>query len=360
MRKIIHIDMDCFYAAVEIRDRPELASKPVAVGGTSRRGVLTTCNYVARKYGCRSGMPGFKALELCPHLVLLPTHFEKYRKESLAIREIFAEYTEIIEPLSLDEAFLDVSHITDRYAWDIAKEIRAKIKERTSLTASAGIAPNKMLAKIASDWKKPDGQFAITPPDVKAFMKTLPVGKIWGVGKKTQERFQKLGIETCGDLQRWSEMEMDQRMGKFGRELYRLCRGIDEREVVVERERKSMSNERTFFEDILDVEEALVQMALLCDELATDLKKSKHRDRDISKIFVKLKFSDFKSTTKETIADRIDPFLFEPLLREAWLRGNGKVRLIGTGVRFASAPQSVQEQMQLKFTTHSEVDGVVS
>ena len=161
----------------------------------------------------------------------------------------------------------------DRYAWDIAKEIRAKIKKRTGLTASAGIAPNKMLAKIASDWRKPDGQYAIVPGDVDDFMKTLPVGKIWGVGKKTQERLKRQGIETCADLQCWSEFEMEQRMGKFGRELYRLCRGWDEREVIVERERKSMSNERTYFEDICEVEEALVQMALQCDELTTDFKK---------------------------------------------------------------------------------------
>ncbi len=343
--------MDCFYAAVEIRDKPELASKPVAVGGTSRRGVLTTCNYIAREFGCRSGMPGFKALELCPHLVMLPTSFHKYRKESQVVREIFLSYTELVEPLSLDEAFLDVSHIKDRYAWDVAKEIRQRIWDNTQLTASAGIAPNKMLAKIASDWKKPNGQFAITPEDIGTFMQSLPVGKIWGVGKKTQQRLEKNGITTCSDLQKWSEFELENRMGKFGRELYRLCRGIDDREVVVERERKSMSTERTYFEDIHEVEEALIQMALLCDELATDFKKSKHKDRQIAKIFVKLKFSDFQSTTKETLADEIDPFRFEPLLREAWLRGNQKVRLIGVGVRFASEPLQVQEQMRLAFTS---------
>jgi len=337
--------MDCFYAAVEIRDQPELAKQPVAVGGASRRGVLTTCNYVAREFGCRSGMPGFKALELCPHLVILPVNFEKYRRESQLIRSIFAEYTERIEPLSLDEAFLDVSHIQDRYAWDVAKEIRQRIWDNTRLTASAGIAPNKMLAKIASDWRKPNGQFAITPDQIESFMKQLAVGKIWGVGKKTQMRLAKQGIHTCEDLQQWSESDMDRRMGKFGHELYHLCRGNDTREVEVERERKSMSTETTFYEDIEILEEALFQMGILCADLSKDFEKSKHCERQISKIFVKLKFSDFQSTTKEMISEKIDPFLYEPLLREAWMRGNQKVRLIGVGIRFASEPQFVQEQM---------------
>ncbi len=185
MRKIIHLDMDCFYAAVEMRERPELVGRPIAVGGGSRRGVVTTCNYEARKFGVHSAMPGFLARERCPQIVFLPVRFDLYRAESAKIREILRSYTPLVEPLSLDEAYLDVTGL-DRYAWDIAKEIRARIFAETRLTASAGIAPNKMLAKIASDWRKPNGQFAITPDQIDAFMRELPVRKIWGVGPRAR------------------------------------------------------------------------------------------------------------------------------------------------------------------------------
>ena len=335
VRKIIHIDMDCFYAAVEMRDRPELAGKPVAVGGSSKRGVLTTCNYEARKYGCRSALPGFKARELCPDLIILPIDFEKYTRESARIKEIFQEYTDLVESVSLDEAFLDVTHIKDRYAWDIAKEIRARIFETTSLTASAGVAPNKMLAKIASDWRKPNGQFAILPEDVEAFMKPLSVSKIWGVGKKTQERLATMGIQTCGELQELGKEELEGRFGKFGSELYELCRGMDDRSVVPQRIRKSMSTERTFQDDLVRVVEAVNEMALMCEELQQDFKNSRHREREIAKIFVKLKFSDFQTTTKECVASEMNLSIYETLLSEAWERGNGKVRLIGVGIRFS-------------------------
>jgi DNA polymerase IV len=358
VRKIIHIDMDCFFAAVEIRDRPDLADKPVAVGGSGRRGVLTTCNYEARKYGCHSGMPGFKALELCPKLILLPVNFDKYIRESEKINAIFMNYTDLVESLSLDEAFLDVSHIQDRYAWEIAKEIRAKIYEDTGLTASAGIAPNKMLAKIASDWRKPNGQYAIVPEAIETFMKALPVGKIWGVGQKTKERLALMGIHSFADLQQLEPAELDNRFGKFGGELYHLCRGVDERPVVVERVRKSMSIERTFQEDLSSVESALVQMALMCDELSNDFRNSRHHEREIGKIFVKLKFSDFQTTTKECLHESIDPFAYEPLLREAWLRGNGVVRLIGVGIRFAEASRIKHEQMSLSLRSDSPDSGL--
>ena len=175
--------MDCFYAAIELRERPELVGHPVAVGGGSPRGVITTCNYEARAFGVRSAMPGFKARELCPDLIFLPVRFDLYRASSAAIRKILLSYTPLVEPLSLDEAFLDVSAL-GRYAWDIAKELRGRIFDETALTSSAGIAPNKMLAKIASDWRKPNGQFAIPPSKVEDFMRTLPVKKLWGIGPK--------------------------------------------------------------------------------------------------------------------------------------------------------------------------------
>jgi len=223
LRKIIHIDMDCFYAGVEMRERPELADKPIAVGGGSRRGVVTTCNYEARAFGVRSAMPGFMAREKCPHLIFLPVRFDLYRADSARIRKILLEYSPLVEPLSLDEAYLDVSH-HERYAWSLAKEIRQRIRETTGLTASAGIAPNKMLAKIASDWKKPNGQFAVTPDQIESFMAGLPVKKIWGVGPKGAEKLTALGIETCGDLQKLELSELIRQFGRWGEELYHLCR----------------------------------------------------------------------------------------------------------------------------------------
>ena len=239
-RKIIHVDMDCFYAAIEMRERPELRGQPVAVGG-SRRGVLTTCNYEARKFGCRSAMPSFQALRLCPDLVLLPVRFDLYRKESKRIRSIFTSFTDLVEPLSLDEAYLDVSHLRSEAA-SIAREVRERIREETQLTASAGIAPNKFLAKIASDWRKPDGQFEIRQEDIESFLRDLPVEKIWGVGKRTAKKIHALGAQTCGDLQGFTILELDRRFGRFGQELFNLCRGIDSRRVNPNRERKSVSN----------------------------------------------------------------------------------------------------------------------
>ena len=331
-RKIIHVDMDCFYAAIELRERPELRGKPVAVGG-GYRGVLTTCNYEARKFGCHSAMPAFKAVRLCPDLVMLPVRFELYRTESHRIREIFAEFTGLIEPLSLDEAYLDVSHLVSEAA-SIAAEIRARIRDRTQLTASAGIASNKFLAKIASDWNKPDGQCEVEIGEIDDFVRRLPVEKIWGVGKRTAEKIHALGVKTCGDLQRYSLIELDQRFGKFGRSLYELCRGIDHRKVNPDRERKSVSSECTFGEDLRHPDEGLVKLTEIIDELNTDV-SDKHRDRRIREGFVKLKFDDFSITTAQRPMERIEPEVFSSLLREGWERGGGKgVRLIGAGVRF--------------------------
>ncbi|MDP4850029.1 MAG: DNA polymerase IV, partial [Verrucomicrobiales bacterium] len=265
-RKIIHVDMDCFYAAIEMRERPELAGLPIAVGGSSGRGVLTTCNYLARTFGCRSAMPAFKARELCPGLVMLPVRFDLYRAESAKIRAIFAEFTELIEPLSLDEAYLDVSHLSSEAA-SIAWEIRERIRSQMRLTASAGIASNKFIAKIASDWRKPDGQFEVRDEEVADFLAALPVEKIWGVGKATATRLHEAGISTCGMMRERSEMELVQRFGKFGSSLYRLCRGIDERVVNPNRERKSLSNERTFRENLTSVEEGLERLEDLITEL---------------------------------------------------------------------------------------------
>jgi DNA polymerase-4 len=247
MSKIIHIDMDCFYAAIEERDDPSLRGKPVGVAGKARRSVLTTANYEARKYGCRSAMPVFKALELCPHLVLVPVRFDHYRGESARIRAIFGRFTDLIEPLSLDEAFLDVSHLQSAAA-SVAREIRAQIFEETGLTASAGISTNKMIAKIASDWHKPNGQFEVTAAEIPAFIAALPVSRLWGVGRKMSEKLAALGVTTCAELQRFDQLELSRRFGKWGLELWELCRGIDARPVTPDRTRKSLSSEMTFAE----------------------------------------------------------------------------------------------------------------
>lgn len=333
MRKIIHLDMDCFYAAVEMRERPELAGQPIAVGGGSRRGVVTTCNYEARKYGVRSAMPGFKARELCPQIVFLPVRFDLYRADSARVRKILFEYTELVEPLSLDEAYLDVSG-AGRFAWDIAREIRKRIFEETKLTSSAGVAPNKMLAKIASDWRKPNGQFAVRPEDVEAFMKELPIRKVWGVGPKSAERFAREGINTCGDLQGFSKAELVGRMGKWGEELYHLCRGEDDREVNPHRIRKSLSNERTYLENLSGLKACGDAMDELFAELEDDLRRNAP-EREIRKALVKVKFSDFTRITRECVCSHPTREVFQELLAKALSGRELPVRLLGSGVRFA-------------------------
>ena len=345
-RKIIHIDMDCFYAAIEVRDHPELRGKPIAVGGSSGRGVLTTANYEARKFGGRSAMPAFKALRQCPQLIIMPVRFDAYRAESQKIREVFARFTGLIEPLSLDEAYLDVSHWRSSGA-SVAEEIRAEICEATDLTASAGIATNKLLAKIASDWNKPDGQFEVTSDGVEGFMADLSVRKLWGVGAKTAERLSKAGIETCGDVQKHALTELHRRFGRFGIELYHLSRGQDDRPVQPSRERKSVSNERTYSEDITCFEESVPKLQSLWEELCEDLEK--HKDRQIKSAFVKLKFNDFRHTTVERQTAVPAWELYEALLEEGWQRSDARhVRLLGAGVRFQSQ-EGLSEIEQLTF-----------
>jgi len=344
VRKIIHIDMDCFYAAIEERDAPELRGKPLAVAGESRRSVLTTANYAARKFGCRSAMPVFKALELCPQLVIVPVRFDVYRAESSRIRAIFGRFTDLIEPLSLDEAYLDVSHLQTGGA-TVAREIRAQIREETGLTASAGISSNKLIAKIASDWNKPDGQHEVTAEEIPAFIAALPVGRLWGVGEKMRAKLASLGVESCGDLQRFDQVDLARRFGKWGIELWQLCRGIDERPVTPDRTRKSLSSETTFSENISDRVELLPHLHGMIDGLAEDL-AGKHADRVIRSLVVKLKFADFERTTAERAGHALDSGVFEELLLEAWKRGNNRaVRLLGAGVRF----EDPKEETQMEF-----------
>jgi len=344
MRKIIHLDMDCFYAAVEMREHPELRGQPLAVGGGSRRGVVTTANYEARQFGVHSAMPGFLARERCPQLVFLPVRFDLYRAESAKIRAILLSYTPLVEPLSLDEAYLDVTGL-DRYAWDIAKEIRARIFAETRLTASAGIAPNKMLAKIASDWRKPNGQFAITPEQIDAFMRDLPVRKIWGVGPKSAEKFERQGIRTCGDLQKIPLADLIRRHGKWGRELHDLCRGHDDRAVEPNRIRKSLSNETTFADLLTTLDDCARELDPLIDELEHEL-RAKAPERPIHKAFVKIKFADFTRTTKECVHPHPTRETYRALLAEAYARSPLPIRLLGTGVRFAETSDEGEPSAQ--------------
>lgn len=353
MRRIIHIDMDCFYAAIEERENPDLRGKAVAVGGSSPRSVLTTANYRAREFGCRSAMPAFKALELCPELVVVPVRFELYREVSREIRRIFGRFTEQIEPLSLDEAYLDVTHLRSDAAV-VAREIRAQIREETSLAASAGIAPNKMLAKIASDLNKPDGQYEIRDADISAFMQTLPVGKLWGVGPKFRERLAAMNLHTCGDLQSLDRVELTRRFGRWGMELWELCRGIDARDVVSNRIRKSLSCETTFDENLTDPDRLADRLRDMVDEIAMDAREA-HADRVIRSRVVKLKFDDFRRTTAERAGSEIEMPVYESLLREALSRANGRaVRLLGAGVRFAETGEDSQLDL---FEPRSESTG---
>lgn len=349
-RKIIHIDMDCFYAAVEMRDNPELQGKPVAVGGSSTgRGVLTTANYEARKFGVRSAMPTATALRKCPNLVLVPVSMDKYRDASKAIQQIFAEYSDKIEPLSLDEAFIDVTDCErcGGSATLIAEEIRQRIWDAQQLTASAGISVNKFVAKVASDWNKPNGQTVITPDQVDAFVEALPVGKVFGVGKVTEAKIHKIGVKTCGDLRQFSEAELSHKFGSFGLRLYRLCRGIDNRPVKSDRVRKSQSVERTFSQDRPDTAALLEKLPDLMDDLERRFQKQKSRYA-INGIFVKLKFHDFQTTTMAHSGRYFwDKTLlsheFAQLIEQAWLRGQRAVRLLGIGFQFVELDSAAKQ-----------------
>lgn len=337
MRKIIHCDCDCFYAAVEMRDDPSLRDLPIAIGGKSdRRGVVATCNYKAREYGVRSAMPTGQALKLCPDLVVVPGTMSKYREAAQQIRQIFYRYTDKVEPLSLDEAYLDVTDCTECHgsATLIAEEIRKVIAREVGVTASAGIAPNKFLAKVASDLNKPDGQYVITPPEIDAFVEKLKVKRIFGVGKVTNEKLRRLGIETCGDLQQRPLLELVDKFGVFGKRLHDLSFGRDNREVNANSRRKSLSMERTYSDDLVDQAACLQKLPDLLLELRSRLRRV-DSDYLVTKQLIKMKFSDFTSTTVERQVVKGLPIeSFEDLCLQAWERGGRSVRLLGLGVRF--------------------------
>jgi DNA polymerase IV len=349
MRKIIHIDMDCFYAAIEMRDNHLLRHLPIAVGGLAhQRGVISTCNYKAREFGVHSAMPTSYAIRLCPNLNVIPVSMEKYKKVSQQIREIFAKYTNLVEPLSLDEAYLDVSKATHCHgsATLIAKKIREEIFCKTQLTASAGIAPNKCLAKIASDWNKPNGQFVITPVEISPFMQHLSVRKIPGVGKVTENKFRQLGITTCRQLQYYSHNKLIEKFGSFGFRLYHLCRGIDDREIISNRKRKSLSIEQTYSHDLLSLSDCYGELPELVSQLMSRLSKL-NKIQLIQKQFVKIKFSDFTQIGAERKIIRFNEAIYEQLIEQAYTKKSAPVRLIGLGVKFNSNEKD--NQLNLDF-----------
>ncbi len=347
-RKIVHVDMDCFYAAVEMRDNPAFLGQPLAIGGPSdRRGVLSTCNYEARKFGVRSAMPTGQALKLCPHLRVVPGRMSVYKEVSEQIREIFSRYTDKIEPLSLDEAYLDVTDSTQcsGSATLIAKDIRTAIENELHLTASAGIAPLKFIAKIASDLNKPNGQFVVRPDEVAGFVEKLALSKIPGVGKVTIRKLHAMGLRCGADVQEFGHVALVEQFGKFGQSLWERAHGIDPRPVVTTRDPKSVGIERTFSRNIRHFDECWAAIVEQFPELERRLAR-KLEDREVTKLGVKMKFADFQQTTVEHQYDRLELEPFQQLLTQAMARQHAReIRLLGIYVGLR--PKRKTEQLSL-------------
>ena len=296
VRKILHVDMDAFYASVEQRDDPQLRGKPVVVAWRGKRSVVCAASYEARRFGVHSAMPAVRAERLCPDAIFVPPDFVRYRAASLGVREIFHRYTDLIEPLSLDEAYLDVTEnkLALPTATRVAKAIRQQIRDELNLTASAGVAPNKFLAKIASDWRKPDGLFVIQPADVNAFLLPLPVGRIPGVGKVTEERLRQIGVQKVGDLQALQPAALEAQFGRYGHRLYELARGIDDNQVIPDRPTKSISAEDTFERDM-----PLSETGELIHRLAEKVWNAARKESRVARtVVLKLKTSQFSILTR--------------------------------------------------------------
>ena len=297
MKKIIHIDMDAFFASVEQRDNPELKGKPIAVGGSSERGVVAAASYEARKFGVRSAMSSFKAKQICPQLIFVKHRFDVYKKVSSQIMEIFKSYTDLVEPLSLDEAYLDVTenNFGMKSATLIAQEIRSKIFEKTQLTASAGISFNKFLAKVASDLNKPNGYAVITPAQADQFIDNLEIDKFYGIGKKTSEKLRKEGIFFGKDIKKIELYKLEKKFGKLGVHLYHIVRGNDQRKVKPNRIRKSIGCETTLNQNVIENQKVIELSNQLAIELENRLKTKNIKGKTLT---VKLKFEDFEQITR--------------------------------------------------------------
>ena len=338
-----------------MRDNPDLRDKPIAVGGRpDQRGVVATCNYAARAYGVRSAMPMSTALRNCADLVVVSTNMSKYKEESKRVQAIFREYTDLVEPLSLDEAFLDVSDssIANGSATLIAKEIRDRVRAEIGITISAGIANNKFLAKIASDWNKPDGQMTVEPADVTAFISVLPVEKIFGVGSVTAKKMHSMGLNTCADLKKLSMLDLTRHFGKFGTRLFDLCRGQDDRPVSPHRKRKSVSTERTYAVDLANPTACNDEIEQLYADLQKRVARANCQDLIKSRT-LKLRFDDFSITTVSRAGIELDMACYRQLLDEAWARKGLPIRLLGLGVLLKTKPQAGKEDRQ--FGLFSEI-----
>ena len=355
-RKIIHVDMDAFYASVEQRDDPALRGRPVVVAWRGARSVVCAASYEARKFGVRSAMPALRAERLCPQAVFVPPDFGRYKAVSRQVRQIMLEHTDLVEPLSLDEAYLDVTVPKQDLgsATAIATRIRDAIREETRLTASAGIAPNKFLAKIASDWNKPDGQFVLKPAMVTAFLAPLPVGKLPGVGKVMEAKLAELGIATCSDLRAFGGEALEQRFGRWGRRLHELSLGIDEREVQAERPTLQVSAEDTFEHDLplSELEPHIRRMATKAWE-SYARERRQHPERIARTVVLKLKTSDFRTLTRSLTA--AEPPTTEQAfadiacaLRERVdLPAHTRYRLVGAGLSGFAEPDGSRAQDDL-------------
>jgi DNA polymerase-4 len=351
MRRIIHVDMDAFYASVEQRDHPELRGRPVAVGGAGPRGVVMAASYEARAFGVRSAMPGFQARRLCPELVFVRTRFDAYQAASQQIREIFRSYTDLVEPLSLDEAYLDVTRPQrgPPSATAIARAIKQEIKATTGLTASAGVSYNKFLAKVACDLRKPDGLTVIRPERAAAFIAQLPIERFFGIGPKTAQRMRALGIHDGADLAARSEDELVHRFGKVGHHYFRIVRGQDERAVTPDRPYKSIGAEQTFDRDLGDPGLMLERLRPIAEQVAERMTGADSFGRTVT---LKIKHHDFSVTTRQhTLADRVES-AGELIALAAWLLHHPEpprrpVRLLGLSVsNFALSP-TVPSQLRL-------------
>lgn len=333
-RKIIHVDMDAFFAAVEQRDFPEYRGKPLIVGGQpNKRGVVATCSYEARKFGIHSAMSSARAYKLCPQAIVVSPRFEAYREASDIIRSIFHQYSDLVEPLSLDEAYLDVSEsqLFDGSATLIAKDIKQKIFQQTQLTASAGVSYNKFLAKVASDINKPDGITIIRPEQGEDFVAALPVGKFYGVGKATEAKMKSVGLHTGADIKELSKEQCEKFFGKSGMYYYNICRGIDTRLVQNQRERKSLGSETTFENDLVDIDEMLKHLGVLAVDVVHSLNEKKLKAYTVT---LKVKYDNFEQVTRSKTTTyaiaNIDYML--PLIAELLTKTDvemRKVRLLG-------------------------------
>jgi DNA polymerase-4 len=351
VRKIIHIDMDAFYASVEQRDNPELRGKPVAVGGSAERGVVAAASYEARKFGVRSAMPSVTAKRQCPDLIFVRPRFEVYKAISRQIRDIFAEHTPIIEPLSLDEAYLDVTENLQGIplARDIALRIREKIKAETGLNASAGISYNKFLAKLASDHRKPNGQFVIAPEMGPAFVETLPVGKFHGIGPATAAKMNSLGLFTGLDIRNQTLEFMNANFGKSGAYYYWISRGVDERPVRANRIRKSIGAENTFSTDLAEYDALAAELRPLVDKVWRHCEATGNRGRTVT---LKIKFADFEIITRSrsvlaAVRGRDDLERLACGLLEAEMPLGKRVRLLGVSLSALQAGDDAEPQLTL-------------